>query len=49
MKRGLPVIDWSKRELASPDATRRCPTGAITWVEGAQDFAHAEKSVGAIQ
>ena len=48
MKRGLPVIDWSKRELASPDATRRCPTGAITWVEGAQQFARAE-SVGASQ
>lgn len=33
---GLAVIDYSKNELASPDATRRCPTGAIVWVEGRQ-------------
>jgi len=33
---GLAVIDYSKNDLASPDAIARCPTGAIVWVEGAQ-------------
>jgi hypothetical protein len=30
------VIDYAKNNLASKDATARCPTGAIAWVEGAQ-------------
>lgn len=33
---GLAVVDYSKNALASPEATARCPTGAIVWVEGAQ-------------
>ena len=33
---GLAVIDYTKNHLASPEATGRCPTGAIVWVEGAQ-------------
>jgi len=36
MRGGLPVIDYSKNELAGPEATARCPTGAIQWVVGAQ-------------
>lgn len=40
MRGGLPVIDYTKNELASPDAARRCPTDAIAWVEGAQRFTH---------
>lgn len=48
MARGLPVIDYSRNALASPDATRRCPTGAIAWVEGAQRFAGSER-VGVLQ
>jgi Na+-translocating ferredoxin:NAD+ oxidoreductase RNF subunit RnfB len=36
MVNGLAVIDYSKNELASPDATSRCPTDAIVWVEGPQ-------------
>ncbi len=36
MVNGLAVIDYSKNELASPDAIARCPTGAIVWVEGQQ-------------
>jgi ferredoxin len=36
MQNGLAVIDYSKYALASPDAIKRCPTGAIVWVEGAQ-------------
>lgn len=47
MQRGLPVIDYSKNVLASPDAVRRCPTGAIAWVDGAQRFARPE-NVGAL-
>jgi RnfABCDGE-type electron transport complex B subunit len=33
---GLAVIDYAKNDLARPEATQRCPTGAIAWVEGAQ-------------
>ena len=44
MKGGLPVIDYTRLADASPDATRRCPTGAIAWVEGAQLF---NRNVGA--
>lgn len=33
---GLAVIDDTKHALAEPSATRRCPTGAIVWVEGVQ-------------
>ena len=44
MKGGLPVIDYARLADASPDATRRCPTGAIVWVEGAQLF---NRNVGA--
>lgn len=36
MKNGLAVIDYARNDLATPAATRRCPTGAIAWVEGAQ-------------
>jgi Na+-translocating ferredoxin:NAD+ oxidoreductase RNF subunit RnfB len=36
MERGLAVIDYSKNALATVDATRRCPTAAIVWVDGAQ-------------
>lgn len=33
---GLAVVDYDKNAVASADAIRRCPTGAIVWVEGAQ-------------
>jgi len=36
IRNGLAVIDYEKNDLATPDATNRCPTGAIAWVEGAQ-------------
>jgi len=32
----LAVINYEKNELTSPEATSRCPTGAIVWVEGQQ-------------
>lgn len=41
MQDGLAVIDYTNNELAEPDATRRCPTGAIAWVEGTQLIQHA--------
>lgn len=36
MERNLPVIDYSRNELTSPQATKRCPTNAIVWLEGQQ-------------
>ncbi len=36
MRDGLAVIDYSHNHETSPDATLRCPTNAIVWVEGAQ-------------
>lgn len=36
MRNGLAVVDYSYNELATQDAIRRCPTGAIVWVEGQQ-------------
>ena len=32
----LPVIDYDLIHLETKEAIKRCPTGAITWVEGAQ-------------
>ena len=40
MRNGLAVIDYSHNALADPSATRRCPTGAIAWVEGMQFMQH---------
>ncbi|MFG0284100.1 MAG: RnfABCDGE type electron transport complex subunit B [Phycisphaerales bacterium JB039] len=36
MENNLPVIDRSKGVPETPDATVRCPTGAIKWVAGNQ-------------
>ncbi len=36
MKNGLAVIDYDRNDVATADAIRRCPTGAIVWVEGQQ-------------
>jgi electron transport complex protein RnfB len=33
---GLAVVDYTRNDAAGPEATARCPTGAIVWVEGAQ-------------
>lgn len=41
MTHGLAVIDYARNADAAPDATRRCPTGAIVWIEG-QQFADGE-------
>ncbi len=39
----LPVVDYSAGGPARPEATFRCPTGAIQWLEGAQFAEHSEK------
>lgn len=36
IRRGLATIDYDRIALAEIDATGRCPTGAIVWVEGMQ-------------
>jgi ferredoxin len=36
MEDNLPVVNYSDGGPARPQAVRRCPTGAIRWVEGAQ-------------
>lgn len=36
IRSGVAVIDYARNDLARPEATRRCPTGAIAWVEGPQ-------------
>jgi Na+-translocating ferredoxin:NAD+ oxidoreductase RNF subunit RnfB len=41
MNDNLPVVDYAAGGPARPDATFRCPTGAIQWVEQGQ-FQHAQ-------
>lgn len=36
MQRNLPVLNPELMDLQTAEAVRRCPTGAITWVEGDQ-------------
>ena len=43
MKNGLAVVDYDKYELVSPAAIERCPTDAIVWLEGPQQFVQARK------
>lgn len=43
MVNGLAVIDYEMNALASLDAIKRCPTGAIVWVEGAQKLEAADR------
>lgn len=45
MRHGLAVVDYAKNDLAGSEATQRCPTGAIRWVEYAQ-FADARELAG---
>jgi len=44
MENNLPVVDYTAGGPARREATQRCPTGAIRWVEGEQ-FAEARPSV----
>nr|VFJ46714.1 MAG: Na+-translocating ferredoxin:NAD+ oxidoreductase RNF, RnfB subunit [Candidatus Kentron sp. DK] len=36
MQENLPVVHYSTNSRARPKATRRCPTGAIQWLDGQQ-------------
>jgi ferredoxin len=36
MENNLPIVDYSAGGPAQPEATYRCPTGAIQWVEEEQ-------------
>lgn len=33
---GVAVVDYARNAAADPSAARRCPTGAIVWIDGAQ-------------
>jgi len=43
---GLAVIDYTKNDLETPDATKRCPTGAIAWIDDAQRLERTGASFG---
>jgi electron transport complex protein RnfB len=45
MRDGLAVIDYGRIETATRDATARCPTGAIVWLEGGQFAALREEAL----
>ena len=45
MENNLPVIDYRAGGPAQPEATYRCPTGAIQWLEGAQFSDKAEYNI----
>ncbi len=49
MKSNLPVMDPALLHLQSPDATARCPTGSIVWIEGAQFASDAEAEFSSAQ
>ena len=36
MENNLPIVDYSKNQLATPGIIDRCPTGAIVWLENKQ-------------
>ena len=43
---GLAVVDYKLNQQANTKAIKRCPTGAITWVEGQQQFQQEPTAVG---
>lgn len=38
IENNLAIINYSLNDLANPYATKRCPTGAIVWLEGEDQF-----------
>lgn len=48
IEQGLAIIDYAMNERAGPEATHRCPTGAIQWIEHAQ-FAEAGELAGSVK
>lgn len=49
LKHNLPVMDPELLHLQSPEATSRCDSGAIVWLEGQQFATDAEASVASPQ
>lgn len=49
MKNNLPVMDPALLHLQSPDATARCPTNSIVWIEYAQFASDAEAELSSAQ
>jgi Na+-translocating ferredoxin:NAD+ oxidoreductase RNF subunit RnfB len=47
IRSGLAVIDYANIRHANEEATARCPTGAIVWLEGAQ-FASLAEAQGSV-
>jgi len=45
MVNGLAVIDYGRNAEATEEAIRRCPTGAIVWVEGMQQLGAGRRAV----
>jgi Na+-translocating ferredoxin:NAD+ oxidoreductase RNF subunit RnfB len=43
IKNNLAVIDYQLNELTNPMATKRCPTGAIVWLEGLNQFESVQR------
>jgi len=48
IRNGLAVIDYSHNAKAGPEAIQRCPTGAIVWVEGAQELTPRPEPEGSL-
>jgi len=44
LRDSLPVIDYSKNELATPDVIQRCTTGAIVWLDPEKGAVRGEKA-----
>jgi Na+-translocating ferredoxin:NAD+ oxidoreductase RNF subunit RnfB len=49
MQNNLPVLNQERIALQTPDAVKRCPTGAITWIEGQQFPEWHETQVHVVQ
>ncbi len=47
MNQNLPVVDYSKNDLASRDAIHRCPSGAICWLEPGGRVTYGAKALEA--
>jgi ferredoxin len=45
---GLAIVDYEAIDRATPAATARCPTGAIQWVEGAQELRLEPETAGSL-
>ena len=49
LKNNLPVMDAELLHLQTPEATARCPTGAIVWLEEGQFISDPETEIDSSQ